>query len=61
MGLMAASVQTEAAAAEATQGLQPADKPRCESIQGLSGAGKAVVLMEIQPGPAALRDLQAST
>lgn len=42
-----------AAPAEAMKGLQPVDKPRCESIRGLSGAVKAEVLMEIRPGLAA--------
>ncbi|GLD72438.1 kinesin-like protein KIF26A isoform X5, partial [Lates japonicus] len=42
-----------AAPAEAMEGLQPVDKPRCESIQCLSGAVKAEVLMEIQPSLAA--------
>lgn len=48
------SADTVAAPAEAMKGLQPVDKPRCESIQALSGAVKAEVLMEIQPGLAAL-------
>lgn len=45
---------TVAAPAEAMKVLQPVDKPGCESIQGLSGAIKAEVLMEIQPGLADL-------
>lgn len=34
--------------AEATKGLHPVDKPRCDFIQGLSGSVKTEVLMEIQ-------------
>ncbi len=58
-GCPRAVVDTAAAAApaEAVKGLQPVDKLRCGSIQGLSGAVKVEVLMEIQPGPAASRIL----
>lgn len=49
-GCLRAAADTVAAPAEAMKGLQPVDKPRCESIQGLSGAVKAVLLMEVQPG-----------
>ncbi|KAM7375827.1 hypothetical protein PAMP_005594 [Pampus punctatissimus] len=45
-----AVADTVAAPAEAMKGLQPVDKPRCDSIQGLLGAVEAEVLMEIQPG-----------
>lgn len=49
-GCLCAAAGTVAAPAEAMKGLKPVGKPRCESIQGLSGAVKAEVLMEIQPG-----------
>ncbi|TKS86438.1 Kinesin-like protein KIF26A [Collichthys lucidus] len=52
--LLPGVADTVAAPAEAMKVLQPVDKPGCESIQGLSGAVKAEVLMEIQPGLAAL-------
>lgn len=53
-GCLRAAADTVAAPAEAMKVLQPVDKPGCESIQGLSGAIKAEVLMEIQPGLADL-------
>lgn len=52
-GCLCAVAGSVVAAAEAMKALQHLDKARCESIQGLSGAVKAEVLMEIQPGLAA--------
>lgn len=48
-GCLCAAADTVAAPAEAMKGLLPVDKPRCDSIQGLLGAIKAEVLMDIQP------------
>lgn len=47
-GCSSAAAGTVAAPAEAMKWLQPVDKHRCESIQGLSCAVKTEVLMDIQ-------------